>query len=45
VPLRTAERARELYATAIAQGLAESDFSAIVEPLRASKRTKTAKSD
>jgi 3-hydroxyisobutyrate dehydrogenase len=36
VPLRTAERARELYATAMAQGLGEKDFSAIVEPLRRS---------
>ena len=34
VPLRTAETARELYATAIAQGWGEKDFSAIVEPLR-----------
>ena len=34
VQLRTAERARELYATAMAQGLGEKDFSAIVEPLR-----------
>ena len=34
VPLRTAERARELYETAMAQGLGDKDFSAIVEPLR-----------
>jgi 3-hydroxyisobutyrate dehydrogenase len=34
VPLRTAERARELYESAMAQGLGEKDFSAIVEPLR-----------
>lgn len=41
VPLRTAERARELYATAMSQGLADSDFSAVVEPLRAARRAKT----
>jgi 3-hydroxyisobutyrate dehydrogenase len=40
VPLRTAERARELYATAMSQGLADSDFSAVVEPLRAARRAK-----
>ncbi len=34
VPLRTAETARELYSTAIAQGLGDKDFSAIVEVLR-----------
>lgn len=34
VPLRTAETARELYSTAIAQGWGDKDFSAIVEPLR-----------
>jgi 3-hydroxyisobutyrate dehydrogenase len=45
VPLRTAERARELYTAAIGQGLGESDFSAIVEPLRAARRTKTVKSN
>ncbi|HEX7779466.1 MAG TPA: NAD-binding protein, partial [Vicinamibacterales bacterium] len=45
VPLRLAERARELYTTAIAQGLADSDFSAIIEPLRGSKRTKQVRND
>lgn len=34
VPLRTAETARELYTTAIAQGWGDRDFSAIVEVLR-----------
>ena len=37
VPLRTAETARELYSTAIAQGLGDKDFSAIVEPLRGNR--------
>ena len=45
VPLRTAERARELYTAAIAQGLGESDFSAVIEPLRMSKHTKAVGSD
>jgi 3-hydroxyisobutyrate dehydrogenase len=44
VPLRTAERARELYTAAIANGLGESDFSAVVEPLRAARRSKAARS-
>ncbi len=33
-PLHTAEAARELYTTAMAKGLGDVDFSAIVEPLR-----------
>ncbi|HYN07971.1 MAG TPA: NAD(P)-dependent oxidoreductase [Vicinamibacterales bacterium] len=38
VPLRTAASARELYTAAIAQGWGDSDFAAIVEPLRAAMR-------
>jgi|SoiMethySBSTD1v2_1073268.scaffolds.fasta_scaffold162295_2 3-hydroxyisobutyrate dehydrogenase len=34
VALRTAATARELFATAMGQGLGQSDFSAVVEPLR-----------
>jgi 3-hydroxyisobutyrate dehydrogenase len=35
VSLRTAATARELFATAMGRGLGQSDFSAVVEPLRA----------
>jgi 3-hydroxyisobutyrate dehydrogenase len=38
VPLRTASTALHLYETAIAEGWGESDFSAIIEPLRALRR-------
>jgi 3-hydroxyisobutyrate dehydrogenase len=34
VALRTATTARELFATAMGQGLGQSDFAAVVEPLR-----------
>ncbi|MGE5835770.1 MAG: NAD-binding protein, partial [Acidobacteriota bacterium] len=34
VALRTAATARELFTTAMAQGLGQSDFAAVVEPLR-----------
>ena len=39
VPLKTAATARELYTAAIAEGWGESDFAAIVEPLRAARRS------
>lgn len=37
VDLKTAEAARSLFETAAAKGLAESDMSAVIEPLRSSK--------
>ena len=37
VPLRTAATARELFATALARGLGDKDFAAVVEPLRERK--------
>ena len=45
VSLKTAATARELYTAAIAEGWGESDFSAMVEPFRAARRSKNEVAD